>query len=162
MRTNRKKVFRAERGYLAAEGATKADAKAKLDTMIDWALRAAMPTVESRHGLLVMVAATAHGYCTTVIDPAKLSHGMVGGGWCQNPQGDFGEALQSARMHAAQCAWTHGCNDDAAFVAESGLGDKASELASWITFQRRYAEAKAKGATDADAHAIACGYKQAA
>lgn len=162
MRTKRPKVFRVSRGHLYAEGATKAEAKAKLESMIDWALNVASPVVEKRHGLIIVIASTPNGYCSHVLAPADLAHGQQRQSMSQNPQGDYGAALQSARNHAAQNAWSPSIADDSEFVARSGLGDKSSELFNWIGWQRRYAAAKANGATDAAAHEIASGMRRAA
>ena len=62
------------------------------------------------------------------------------------------EALDRARHHVAQNAWTPDCIDDAAFIAGANLRpDTARELAGWITWQRRYATHKATGMTDNEA-----------
>ena len=162
MRTKRPKVCRVSRGLLYAEGATKAEAKAKLESMIDWALNTPQPVIEQLNGRLIVIVAEPCGYSVNVFDPAELQHGQRRDSWWTSGQGEYTDALASARLHAAQMAWSHSVSDDAVFVEASGLAERAGELRSWITFQRSYAEAKANGATDADAHAIACGYKRAA
>lgn len=146
-----KKYF-ATRGHLTAEGATKAEAKAKLEAMIDFACRNDTPKIEGRFGLIIVVAATANGWTHTIVDPADMHHGKERHCNCMYGQGEFTDALNSARNHAAQWAWNTNVADDAAFVAMAGLTEpKARELASWIAWQRRYAAAKANGATDNDA-----------
>lgn len=143
MRNRKPKTFYATRGHLTASGATNAEAKANLSAMVDWACAAAMPVIESRFGLVLVIAASPNGYCSTVFNPADAEHGAQG---CfgQSPQGDYGTALQSARMHAAQIAWA-ATVDDQSHVTAAQVGNKAGELLSWIAFQRGYLAAKSAG-----------------
>lgn len=157
------KKFYATRGHLIAEGATKTEAKQKLEAMIDYACRNGTPKIESRYGLIIVVAATSNGWTHTIVDPSDMHHGKERHCNCMYGQGEYTDALISARNHAAQWAWNPSVADDAAFVANAGLTEaKASELTSWIAWQRRYAAAKAQGASDNDAWNTASTYKQVA
>ena len=163
MRIKRHKIHHVARGWLTGQGASKTDARADLDRQVDWACAVASPVIECWHGLIVVVAATPGGYSTAVFNPADLAHGKQRACTSIMPQGEYTDALESARSHAAQWAWRVSETDDTGFVARSGLSKcKAIELADWIQWQRRYATAKANGATDCEAHATASGYRQAA
>lgn len=157
------KTYYATRGYLTAEGASKTEAKANLEIMIDFACRNGTPKVESRFGLILIVAATANGYTHTIVDPAEMTHGKDRHCNTTYPQGHYTDALEGARSHAAQWAWNADVADDETFVTLAGLTpNKASELRSWINFQRSYIALKAQGASDAEAHARAGGCRLAA
>lgn len=147
-----KRVY-VSRGSLTADGATKSEAKANLESMIDAACGMESPIVEFWHGMVVIVAPSATGYYTAVINPAETAeHGKRRYCWTSHALGEtFESALASTRMHAAHNAWHADIVDDAAFVAKSGLGAKASDLASWIRFQRGYIAAKQAGMNDSDA-----------
>lgn len=150
------KTYYASRGHLSASGASKADAKSALESMVNWACSASSPIVESRFGLLIIVAACPNGYNVAAFDPAELSHGQRRDSFCLYGQSSYATALQSGRMHAAQLAWRPDV-DDSAFVVAAGLGDKAPELESWIRFQRSYIAAKLAGHTDSAAFNLAIG-----
>ena len=129
------KTYYATRGHLTASGASKSEAKANLESMVDWACSPSQPVIESRYGLLLIVAASPGGYLTAVINPAEMKHGERRVSWCQHPQGDYSFALESVRHHAAQMAWDGTCtaDNDSVFVEMAGLTpDKARELARWI------------------------------
>ncbi len=158
MRYRKPKTVRVSRGCLSGQGATKTEARADLDKQIDAALQFHSPIIECWHGYTVFVAATPTGWTTYVFRPDELEHGARRIP-CSHSFRKESDTVISARMHAAQCAWTLGCNDDAAFADRSGLGDKARELTSWMAWQRRYAEAVARGAADAEARDIAGGLK---
>ena len=65
------------------------------------------------------------------------------------------DAQDRALHHLAQCLWTPEVDDDEAFVAN--LPPKVQrDLIGWMSWQRRYARAKANGLNDAQAHEEAC------
>lgn len=159
----KRKEFHVSRGCLTGTGATKSEAKANMERQIDWACRHAAPQIEMWHGYMVLVAASPDGWNTYVFRPDELQHGDCRRSCTMHGQVEYTDALDSARLHAAMNGWTLECDDDAAFILRSGLTERRrDELSRWICFQRRYAVAKAAGASDGDAHAIACGYKMAA
>lgn len=148
------KTYFATRGDLTAEGATKAEAKANLDAMINWACQYRHPLVENRFGLLIVISHSSHGWQSIVIDPASRQHGGRWESFCGQGMGDYGDVLASARMHAAQNAWTPAA-DDEQHIALAGIAAKEGELRRWIAFQRRYLAAKAQGRSDNDSWNIA-------
>jgi len=62
----------------------------------------------------------------------------------------------SAKSHIAQ-NYYNGSNKAECLDYLDDRQERAN-LATWIKFQERYAEARAQGKTDVEAHAIACGY----
>ena len=153
-----KRHFTATHKSLSAEGATKSEASAKLEAMIDWALDDRQLHIECRFGWLIIISPEARGYASKLIHPSVIEHGIKYHAGCFHGQVDFAPLLQSCRNHAAQNAWAFDCADDAAHVKAAGLDDThASELARWIAWQRRYSALKASGATDNEAHRQASG-----
>ena len=151
-----KRHFTASHKSLSAEGVTKAEASAKLEAQIDWALESRPMHVEKRWGWLIIISATALGYESSLLDVSALEHGKQRSATELHGQVDFNGVLQSKRLHAAQNAWTLD-RDTWVFVEQSGLDPHhANELRSWIAWQRRYAEARKNGATDGEAHHQAC------
>lgn len=157
MRKSRK-TYWARHASLEVEGANKSEANEKLERMIDWALEHHAPFIESRYGYVLIGAATATGWQSTLLTPDDIAaHGKRKD--CVSFQGQIERDLviRSLRMHAAQNAWMPEC-DDARHVAASGLSEiDQCDLLSWIGFQRKYANAKAAGRTDAEAFDIANG-----
>lgn len=154
MRTRKPKTYYVTRGHLTASGASKSEAKANLSVMVDRALSASSLVVESRFGLVVIVAPDPNGYYCGVFNPAELAHGERR--WCFTlTQAHYTDALQSARIHAAQNAWNAAVESDQDFVTAAQVGTKAGELLSWIAFQRRYIAAKQAGHDDGMAWRIA-------
>lgn len=151
------KIHYVTRGLLTGQGATKTEAKADLESWIDLACQHGAPHVESRFGLIIVVAASSVGWHHMVIDPAELTHGAVKHCSATYAKGtEFAKVEQYARMHAAQWAWSPDV-DDAAFIAKAGLDSHgAGELGSWCAFQRAYAEFRAQGMSDSEAHQQAC------
>lgn len=136
------KTHYATRGWLTSEGASKSEAKAKLETMIDWACDHAAPVVECRFGLLLFVAAAPAGWQHSIIDPADIRRGDKKLSSVCHGQIEYSEALDCARSHAAQWAWTPAV-DDALFIDAAGLSpQRAADLVRWIQFQRNYQYAK--------------------
>jgi hypothetical protein len=153
----RAKTHYAERGAFRIEGASKSEAKANLDSALDWICEQPSSLVETRFGLVLFVSATLYGYETRVIDPAELDHGKRFYSSCQYGRGTFADMVQHVRNHAAQYAWKAETSDDSAFVAMTGLNaDKANDLARWIKFQRSYIEFRSAGHTPNECHRLAC------
>ena len=151
-----KRSFTASHKSLYAEASTKAEASAKLEAAIDWALEDRPLHIECRFGWVIIIAASANGYASKLLDPADLEHDIKYHAGCFHGQIDFAPLLQSCRSHAAQNAWTPATETEA-HIEASGL-DKANtaELRSWIAWQKRYADARASGANDGEAHHLAC------
>ena len=127
----------AERGDLRAEGKTTAEAKAKLDTQIDWACDAAGASmVESRFGLLLILHGTPNGYQWRVIDPADLAHGKEFYSVCCTGQIAYSVALNEMRMAAAQRAWSAFAQDEKLIEMAQILPASQESLRRWIAFQR--------------------------
>ena len=153
----KKRHFTATHASLCAEGATKAEASANLEKQIDWALEYRPLHVESRFGLVIVIAANVNGYESSVFDPKELAHGNLHHnrtlyGRVDNIKG----LVQETRGHAAQWMWDR-AGDDEAHIAKAGLDvEHASALRRWIKWQRAYAAAKSTGATDNEAHNQAC------
>lgn len=153
----RAKTYYAERNGFRMEGSSKSEAKANLDSALDWICEQPSSLVETRFGLVLFVAATIWGYETRLVDPAELEHGKRFYSSCQYGRGTFADMIQHVRHHAAQYAWKPEIGDDSEFVAMAGLNaDKANELTRWIRFQRRYIEFKVAGNTPNDCHRLAC------
>lgn len=157
----RPKVVRISRGNVSGEGPNKTVAKADLEKQVDWLLNAGSVVVEKRYHLLIIVAPIGGGWETKVMDPAQAEHGKPV--WFSNLHGpeDRARVLDSCRLHAAQNAWTMYA-DDLEHIALSGCSpDLQRELTRWCKFQRDYITHKAAGKSDAEAHALACGYELA-
>ena len=153
----RKKIQVAQRGWLRAEGATKTEAKRNLEPMVDYACRASALTVERRFDCLVVVTAFAGGWQYQAIPLDMLRHGDQAGCFTHAGQGeDYVKILQSARTHAAQLSWHHGC-DDERHVCAAGLdAERSNDLRRWCRFQRAYTVHRAAGLPDGEAHRRAC------
>jgi len=154
----KQKTIRVTRGNLTGTGATKTLAKADLDSQIDWTLRQSGPTIESRFGLMIVVAPSLNGWLIRVFDPAACVHGEVV--HCSTFEGpsEYADVMDRARAHAAQIAW-HPAVNDAEHAQASGCSPaRQNDTMRWAQFQRDYTRLKAEGKTDGQAHAIACGY----
>lgn len=155
----RNTIAYARRGNVEASGRTKTEAKAELESQIDWLCAEFYPHIEKRYNVLIFIHRTSTGWTSKVLDPADMKHGAVAP-WCtfQGKDG-FAEVLEANRYHAAQLSWHHTA-DDTAHIEAAGLDkNKAADLARWITFQRNYKKAKAAGASDSEAFNMAHGYQ---
>lgn len=153
----RHKTHVVTRGHLRGEGKTKAEAKADLERQIDFALSHVNGMwIETRFGCVLIAVPTLTGFETKVLFPDNmLDHGKRHWSGCHmSGEVDLKTVVMGLRLHAAQCAWTVDY-DDSRLIADSGL-EKTGELESWIAFQRSYIAHKANGASDRDAHAMAC------
>lgn len=150
------KTHQISRGMLTGEGPTKAAAKADLERQIDAALASRSVTLEPRFGRVIVIIPTPRGWESTLVyadDHGRQFHCHTSQGHC-----DHAKVLQSARLNAAQAAWSHE-TDDEAHIACAGLTIAyTAELRGWITWQRSYRRAIEQDKTDQQAHAIACGY----
>jgi hypothetical protein len=158
------KTIAVTRGHLVGSGKTKTEAKADLEKQIDWACKADLTHVEMRYGLIVMVVSTPHGWTQKVFDPRTVVEGREIAGTCEiGRDRDYTGVLASARLWAAQNAWTIGQIDDEEFIARAGLPENgsgfntAADLRRWIKWQRNYAALIAEGKTPNEAHHLASG-----
>lgn len=157
----RRRNYFATHASLTGQGSSKSEANADLERQIDWALVHRDPYVESRFQSVIVVAASASGWHCTLMRPDQISVHGTKACWMMAGQCDFAPLLRSARINAAQCAWSFECDDDA-HAALAGLDENgARELLSWCVFQRQYAAAKQAGKSDAEAFDIAQGRKAA-
>ena len=132
------KTVRVSRGCLTVDGATKDSAQKALNEMIDLALTRRSAHIENRFGMVIVVAPDAAGYSHTVFNPVDLVHGHERYGSCSHSyKATFEEVLDSARAHAAQCAWSPAEDDDHGFIELAGITsqDGRSRLMSWIKWQ---------------------------
>ena len=153
----KKRNYFASHASLTGQGASKQEANADLERQIDWALEHRSPYVEVRFGQLIVIAADASGWHSALVRQDDLATHGFKPCWTMCGQGEFEPILRSARLNAAQSAWSRDAMD-AEIVEQAGL-DKSGqgELQSWIGFQRKYAEAKSIGKTDGEAFDIANG-----
>lgn len=153
----RSKIHYAERGNISAQGASKSEAKANLESLISWYCAQPGPVIESRFGFTLVIVPIPTGWQIDVFDAAELQHGARRHSCSHIGQVSLSDALDSARSHAAQNAWPADIPDDSAFVETAGLPvGKAGDLARWIRFQRSYLKFKAAGHTPNDCHRMAC------
>lgn len=138
-----RKLQSARKGSLYAEGATVREAKAALQKKIDWACENHAPRIEQRFGYLIVIAASANGYESSVFHPDAIEHGdFYGFSRTMYGQISLNEVLQSARLDAAQRAWTLATCDES-HVIGSGLDSwHADDLRRWIRWQRHYDAAR--------------------
>lgn len=157
MRRNQTRYAR--RGGLQGSGATVKDAKADLESLIDYACIIRSPHIETRYGCVLIIAATASGLESRIIQSDDIAeHGKVWTCSSMHFHGEIADEIKSIRNHVAQLAWRHEA-DDELHISVSGLDEGGKrELARWIQFQRDYAKHKAAGKTDGESHALACGY----
>ena len=152
------KTVTVSRGWLTATGATKAEAKANLEPMIDAACNAAALHIEKRFECIIVVAANATGWSVSVCHPHTMESGGKLASTCQYGPQPYEDVVESARNWAAQNSWTVDITDDERFIEQSGLKPntgKQDELRRWIKFQRRYIDLVAEGVTPNDAHRMA-------
>lgn len=148
------------RGWVSAEGATKAEAKANLEKQVDLACSCAALHVEKRFECLIVIAGSAAGYNVKIVHPHDMVNGSQHGSSCTYGFQPFEEVLESARNWAAQNSWSTSVIDDEYFIAQSGLkpnAGKQGDLRRWIEWQRRYNDLIADGRTAAEAHQMASG-----
>ena len=149
-----RKPTTAIRGDLVAIGATKREAKANLEDLISWACENHALRIEFRFGFILIIAATANGYESALIDPKTIKPDENYGYGCRTTYGqiEVHDVLQSLRNHAAQNAWTLE-TDDAAHILASGLDQRhCIDLQRWIDWQRHYARLRSEGMNDNDAY----------
>jgi hypothetical protein len=142
------------RGNITCDGATKQEAKANLERMIDRACSLHGPYIEARFGKVFVMSESPTGWeAITTFTPdhgARATPSM----FCM---GQSFEALrQSLRVHLAQNAWTSDVDMDEHIAAADLDTEHAGELRRWIEFQFAYREAKGLGLNDAEAHEWAC------
>ena len=155
-RTRKPRTHYATRGVLSAPGATAAEAKANLASMIDWALAGHRPFVEYRFGCVLVAAPVPTGWQTTVVFPDGQKHGSSPyTAW--EGQIDREKVITSLRMHACTATWTHE-TADYAHAAASGLDEAGQrEAVRYFTWQRDYRAARQAGQSDEQARQTASG-----
>ena len=147
-----------KRGWCYGEGKTVAEAKANLEKQIDWACNASALHVERRYDSIIVLAATPLGWTVQMVRPDEMANGSSHhSSSAYGMDKTFEHVLASARLWAAQNAWSKDIDNDDWFVDEqSGLkGQYASDLRGWIKWQRSYNEWIALGKTPVEAHQLA-------
>jgi hypothetical protein len=140
--TQMRKPVEVRRGDLRATGATKSEANAKLEKQIDWALdTGGASIVETRFGLILVLAGTPSGFWWQVIDPSNLVHGKQIYGTCFVGQIAYSDALDQMRAAAFQRAWTVFFRDDEALELAQVLPRTRADLQSWCKWQREQIKA---------------------
>lgn len=139
-----RKPIEIRRGDLRATGATKSEAQAKLDKQIDWALdTGGANMVESRFGLVLILAGTPNGFWWQIIEPTELKHGKQMFGTCFVGQIAYSDALDQMRAAAFQRAWSVFAEDEIMIEMAQVLPRSQAELRSWCKWQREQVALKA-------------------
>lgn len=138
---------------MEGEGRTLTDAKRDAGAKIERALSGPEgwnPQIVSWRGFAVLVYRTPEGWHSALIIDAGETRVSICYG---SNEGDKAAALRGARLHVAQCGWTHADGE----TLWEGLTDREEkrEHLSWVRFQIRYRAARARGLSDNDAHSYA-------
>jgi hypothetical protein len=152
------KLASATFGKITVEGATKSEAKARLNECLLW-LACQSTHVEVYMGHTIVIAPTAHGWEQRILAPGAKSTGCMCCGRVDAMAMIFG-----ARMSVAQNMWQASGND-AAYLASIGDtldGRRRAELSRWVAFQREHARLTAAGVSPNDAHRMACDHSHRA
>ena len=153
------KTITVNEGRVTGIGKTKAEANADLKSQIKGWCDAPDPHVETRFGHVLIVYYYPNAECTYMILDAEdlATHGKVYHPTCSGCS-TMEQMISEARNHLAQMTWSPDGDDELHAIRADVNYDHASQLRSWMKWQRSYTKLVAEGKTPAEAHQQACGY----